>query len=183
MPSLITSTSMVAGRGVAWEGVAEEGWGRGVACKRSTLSTSILSLCYIRVRGVTGEGVVGVAGDCRCVVLLPAQQFQELEEQRVAFLRHTLWSYCNLLSQSTINIDEVTPRPPHSHPHSLHTHTLTPHSLTPQPSLCTHTSHPHPPLQTHTSHPHSTLTPHPSHPHSTLTPHTLTPSLCTHLRM
>lgn len=35
------------------------------------------------------------------------QQFQGLEEQRVAFLRHQMWTYCNLCSQATVSEDEV----------------------------------------------------------------------------
>lgn len=34
-------------------------------------------------------------------------QFQELEEQRVAFLRHKMWTYCNLISQTTVHEDEA----------------------------------------------------------------------------
>ena len=35
------------------------------------------------------------------------QQFQGLEEQRIAFLRHQMWTYCNLCSQATVSEDEV----------------------------------------------------------------------------
>lgn len=34
------------------------------------------------------------------------KQFQELEEQRIAFLRHQMWTFCNLCSQTTVDIDE-----------------------------------------------------------------------------
>ena len=35
------------------------------------------------------------------------QQFQGLEEQRVAYLRHQMWTYSNLCSQATVIEDEV----------------------------------------------------------------------------
>lgn len=35
------------------------------------------------------------------------KQFQELEEQRTAFLRHQMWSYSNHLSQCTVQDDEL----------------------------------------------------------------------------
>ncbi|XP_064387838.1 proline-serine-threonine phosphatase-interacting protein 1-like [Halichondria panicea] len=33
------------------------------------------------------------------------KQFQELEEQRIAYLRHQMWTYTNLLSKCTVDID------------------------------------------------------------------------------
>ncbi len=35
------------------------------------------------------------------------QQFQELEEQRIAYVRHQMWTFCNLCSQTTVQVDEV----------------------------------------------------------------------------
>eukprot|EP00731_Ephydatia_muelleri_P016968 Em0010g66a len=35
------------------------------------------------------------------------QKFQELEEQRLTFLRNEMWTYCNLNSQSLIQVDEA----------------------------------------------------------------------------
>ena len=35
------------------------------------------------------------------------QQFQELEEQRIAYLRHQMWTLCNLCSQTTVYEDQV----------------------------------------------------------------------------
>ena len=35
------------------------------------------------------------------------QKFQELEEQRLTFLRNEMWTYCNLNSQSLVQVDEV----------------------------------------------------------------------------
>ena len=42
-----------------------------------------------------------------CIFLL-IQQFQELEEQRIAFIRHQLWTLANLDSQGSVEIDEVS---------------------------------------------------------------------------
>ena len=36
------------------------------------------------------------------------QQFQELEEQRIAYLRHQKWTYTNLLSKCTVDVDSVS---------------------------------------------------------------------------
>jgi len=35
------------------------------------------------------------------------QQFQDLEEQRIAFLRHTMWTLTNVGSNSCVEIDQV----------------------------------------------------------------------------
>lgn len=35
------------------------------------------------------------------------QKFQELEEQRLTFLRNEMWTYCNLNSQSLVQVDEA----------------------------------------------------------------------------
>ena len=35
------------------------------------------------------------------------QQFQELEEQRIAYLRHQMWTLSNLCSQTTVYEDQV----------------------------------------------------------------------------
>ncbi len=43
--------------------------------------------------------------DCLTLCL---QQFQELEEQRIAYLRHQMWTYTNLLSKCTVDIDTVS---------------------------------------------------------------------------
>ena len=40
-------------------------------------------------------------------VLIVLQQFQELEEQRIAYLRHQMWTLCNLCSQTTVYEDQV----------------------------------------------------------------------------
>lgn len=45
---------------------------------------------------------------CLCV-----QQFQELEEQRIAFLRHQMWTLCNYCSQAMVDVDEVGVTPAH----------------------------------------------------------------------
>ena len=34
-------------------------------------------------------------------------KFQECEEQRIAFLRHQMWTLCNYCSQTTVEDDEV----------------------------------------------------------------------------
>lgn len=37
---------------------------------------------------------------------LLCRQFQELEEQRIAYMRHQTWTFCNLCSQETVQVDE-----------------------------------------------------------------------------
>lgn len=37
---------------------------------------------------------------------LLCKQFQELEEQRIAYIRHQMWTFCNLCSQATVQVDE-----------------------------------------------------------------------------
>ena len=74
-------------------------------------------------RGKTGMGREGKVGgqhltcsqNCKRIVdmyhfslaFCLIQQFQGLEEQRIAFLRHQMWTYCNLCSQATVSEDEV----------------------------------------------------------------------------
>ena len=41
-------------------------------------------------------------------VIVCVQQFQELEELRIAYLRHQMWTLCNLCSQTTVYEDQVT---------------------------------------------------------------------------
>lgn len=38
---------------------------------------------------------------------LMCHKFQELEEQRLAFLRHQMWTYTNFSSQTLVDDDEV----------------------------------------------------------------------------
>ena len=38
---------------------------------------------------------------------LMCHKFQELEEQRLAFLRHQMWTYTNFCSQTLVDDDEV----------------------------------------------------------------------------
>lgn len=54
--------------------------------------------------------LIAVRGICKHspkMTSIHSQQFQELEEQRIAFLRHQMWTFCNLCSQTTVDIDEV----------------------------------------------------------------------------
>lgn len=48
--------------------------------------------------------------DNRCygvAMVIFVQQFQELEELRIAYLRHQMWTLCNLCSQTTVHEDQV----------------------------------------------------------------------------
>ena len=56
------------------------------------------------------QRLIAVRGICKHstkMTSIHSQQFQELEEQRIAFLRHQMWTFCNLCSQTTVDIDEV----------------------------------------------------------------------------
>ena len=41
---------------------------------------------------------------------LMCQKFQELEEQRLAFMRHQMWTMSNFCSQTLVDEDEVRER-------------------------------------------------------------------------
>lgn len=60
-------------------------------------------LCKVRSLRHSGAGPSGHVP----TVSISFQQFQALEEQRIAFLRHQMWTYCNLCSQATVSEDEV----------------------------------------------------------------------------